>query len=583
VRPTHPILVVGGGPTALVATLALAQRGIPCRLVDGPGVSPEAGGRATLLARASLEILGRALNGPSVVDLGIPIEQHRVLHKRRQIGEERFLEAGGPDGPLPPYLAVPTRDLVELLYEAVAREPAIEVVLGGRVLGVRQDARTVTLTVETEAGLETMEGSHLLAADGPRSLVRGALGIPFPGRTHDEKLLLVEARAEPPFPRERRLVLDPPGSGGVGVALPFAADRWQLAFMVDGDFQLQREAARGAFDRRIAGMLDGAPFELVWSRLDRIHDRRAQRLREGRVLLAGSSGLVLPPFGAHTSNLALGDAEQAAFRLALVARGLGDEAEQLDRYAEERGAAASAAQDDAQATLSFLAPGSWTGLTARNAALRGLSIAPRSRDRLAPARPFRPSRPLATVARLIDRCEGLDLGEPPEEARSAIPRVEGPAAPGTLAPDGPCTLQPRRTRTRLRALFGPSFVGLFFPGSRVSVDFFAAWAQERTSAAPFRLYLVTRAQQALEAGRVPGFDAVLVDAESKLRRRFGVPDNTPALFIVRPDGIVAGRICDLDGPDLTAVLEEVTGCFPEDRSSTSPGPARATPGRNARC
>jgi len=569
VRPTLPVLVAGGSPPALLAALALSQRGIPCRLLDGQGAALDDHGRGLLLSRSALEILARHVCGASLTNLGVPVEAQRLMQKRREVGHELFAPPGGPEGPMPAYLAVPSMHLGEVLYEAVAREPSIEVSFGGRILGVKQDEARVTVALESDAGLTNVEGSFLLAADGPGSTIRGALGVPFPGRTYDELIWVAEVRAAPKFPLERRIVLDPPGAGGVGVALPIARDRWQIAWLVDGDFDPGRERASGALDRRVAGMLDGAPHELLWSSLQRIHDRRTARMRVGRVLLIGSTALVIPPFGAWTINTALGDAENAAFRVALVARGLAPEESQLSRYDAERSFAADRAQESARKTMSFLAPGSWTGLTARNAALRGLSLAPRQRDTLGPARPYRPCRYDGGQARLADGCQGAAGSTPPNaggDRKATVP----PVAVGTLAPDGPCTLQPRRTRTRVRTLFGPGFVGLFFPGSRVSVDYFAAWANQRESAAPFRLFLVTRPQQALDAGRVPGFDAVLVDAEGTLRAAYGVPETVPMLFVVRPDGYICACVCETTGSSLTDVLEDVTGCHPEERSSSPP-------------
>ena len=88
----------------------------------------------------------------------------------------------------------------------------------------------------------------------------------------------------------------------------------------------------------------------------RFSSRVADRMRVGRVLLAGDAAHLYAPFGARGLNSGVLDAENAAWKLAFVLRGWAPEA-LLDSYHDERHAAALENLDVTSATMRFLVPG----------------------------------------------------------------------------------------------------------------------------------------------------------------------------------------------------------------------------------
>ena len=72
-----------------------------------------------------------------------------------------------------------------------------------------------------------------------------------------------------------------------------------------------------------------------WSSTFRIHRRLAATYRRGHVLLAGDAAHIHSPFGGQGMNTGLGDAENLAWKLGLVVRGLAGES-LLDTYEAER-------------------------------------------------------------------------------------------------------------------------------------------------------------------------------------------------------------------------------------------------------
>ena len=73
----------------------------------------------------------------------------------------------------------------------------------------------------------------------------------------------------------------------------------------------------------------------MWTSAFRIQRRLADTYRRGRVLLAGDAAHIHSPLGGQGMNTGIGDAENLAWKLALVVGGRAD-ASLLDTYAAER-------------------------------------------------------------------------------------------------------------------------------------------------------------------------------------------------------------------------------------------------------
>ncbi len=181
-------------------------------------------------------------------------------------------------------------------------------------------------------------------------------------------------------------------------------------------------------------------YELDWVTAYRFHQRLAPRFRVGRVLLAGDAAHLMSPFGARGLNSGAADAENLAWKLALVLGGRAPEA-LLDSYDAERRAAAVENLAITDASMRFMVPHGPLRRGARNAILRG-------------------SVRFATLRRLVNSgrlsqpftYEDSPVVEPPHED------VRLPAH-GSVAPDGRCTPLGREGNVaRLRDLIGPDFL-----------------------------------------------------------------------------------------------------------------------------
>jgi hypothetical protein len=220
---------------------------------------------------------------------------------------------------------------------------------------------------------------------------------------------------------------------------------------VPSSYDLDAEVASGQLDQRIRAVIGDRPYEIVWSSVYRFHSRCADRMRAGRVLLAGDAAHLVSPFGARGLNSGVADAENAAWKIAFVARGWAPE-QLLESYHVERHAAARENLEITTATMDFLVPQNENQAAHRRDVLAAAATDPAARARVDSGR-------LAEPFWYVD--SPLTTPDPrrPFAGRPARGDVPEPA-PGILVPDCPVTVPGRPDVVRLRQLARSGFTVL---------------------------------------------------------------------------------------------------------------------------
>jgi 3-(3-hydroxy-phenyl)propionate hydroxylase len=337
---TKPVLIAGAGPVGLIAALGLAQRGVSVvvleagdRLYEDP--------RAATTHPATLEMLD---------DLGILPEMDRqglvCRHFRfwdRLTGDmvanfdHQLLEN---DCRFPYVLQCEQFKTATIAFEALQAFPQAEVRFSHRVSAVRQDADSVTVTVETLEGTVEVTGAYLIGADGGRSVVRRELGIEFDGITYPEHFLVLTTPFDFASQRDvvyRNYFFDPDEWCNLfKVAADGPPGLWRTVFPagserpddeVLGDTNVQATLAR-FFPK------DG-DYEIAHRNLYKIHQRVAVNFRVGRALLAGDSAHLNNSIGGMGLNGGIHDAVNLAEKLASVWKGEADDG-LLDLFDRQR-------------------------------------------------------------------------------------------------------------------------------------------------------------------------------------------------------------------------------------------------------
>jgi 2-polyprenyl-6-methoxyphenol hydroxylase-like FAD-dependent oxidoreductase len=164
-------LVVGGGITGCVLSLALARRGVRVDLVEISPVWHGVGHGITMQGNA-LAALAKVGVLDEVMQLGVAFSKMRMLHADGSlIAEVPTPHTGGPQ--LPPTLGALRSDLQAVLCDRVY-SAGVRVRLGLSVAALAQDAQ--------QAHAEFTDGTTgsydlVVGADGIRSATRSLLGI----------------------------------------------------------------------------------------------------------------------------------------------------------------------------------------------------------------------------------------------------------------------------------------------------------------------------------------------------------------------------------------------------------------------
>jgi 2-polyprenyl-6-methoxyphenol hydroxylase-like FAD-dependent oxidoreductase len=372
------VAVVGAGPVGLTLAGRLAQHGVRVVVLEKEPRHTGEGSKALCMQRETLEIWDREGIGQAVADRGIQWQTGRTYYGTRELFH--VVLPGASDERFPPFVNISQTEVEELLL-ARCRELGVEIRWGCEVTGLAQDGRDgadagadaergVTLTVA--ASPTTVRARFVVGTDGSHSTVRHLLGVGFPGHSHEDLFLICDIRARLPFPNERRFFFDPPWNPGRQVLIhPQPDDVWRIDWQVPPETDIEAERSGGGLDRRIRSVIgEEVPYELVWMTVYRFHQRLADRFRVGNAFLVGDAAHLYSPFGARGLNSGAPDAENLAWKLALVLRGEAPDA-LLDSYEPERRAAAAENLAVTDETMRFMVPHGRVRRVVRNLVLRG--------------------------------------------------------------------------------------------------------------------------------------------------------------------------------------------------------------------
>jgi 3-(3-hydroxy-phenyl)propionate hydroxylase len=523
----HPVIVVGAGPVGLATAIDVAQQGVPVVLVDDD-CSLSTGSRAICFSKRSLDIFDRLGCGQRMIDKGISWNVGKVFLKDELVYTFNLQPEAGHHRPA--FINLQQYYVEGILLERAQEMPNLEIRWKSKVIGVEQNGTPgaceagVTLTVETPDGQYPLRGRYVVAADGSRSPMRKLLGLDSKGVTFKDRFLIADVKMEADFPTERWFWFDPPFHPNQSVLLHRQPDNvWRIDFQLGWDADPVLEKTPERVIPRVKALLGpDAKFELEWVSVYTFSCSRMERFRHGNVLFAGDSAHGVSPFGARGANSGVQDAENLAWKLAMVLESKAPDA-LLDTYASEREFAADENIRNSTRSTDFITPKSPVSRVFRDAVLK-----------LARHHAF--ARQLANSGRLsvpaVLRDSPLNTADHDS--------FDGSMVPGAACVDAPVQLagQPAWLLQQL----GRQFTGVLFCGEQgVDPQMQAALNALRAGAIPLKLVVVTRGDaQASELQRV----CVVRDTEGLASARYGA--TAGSFYLIRPDQHVCARWRQVD-------------------------------------
>jgi putative polyketide hydroxylase len=337
------VLIVGGSLNGLTTAMLLAQRGVPCVVVERHprtsiqykfrGISPRsmeiyrsAGIEAEIRARDLIDDrsahVGRVANlaATDVAWQGVPWAD------TSDIGSTAA--------------ATCDQDQLEPILRARAEALGAVVRFDTELVRFTQDAAGVTATLRerSHGGEQTVRAEYLVAADGARSAIRDALGIATHGPGVLQHWMNVIFEADLPGTLDGRLIRSLFVTDINGSFVPRGDGRWLMAVQYVPERGERSEDFTSERCRELIRRGAGRPdldVTVVDARSWEAAAAVADRYSEGRVFLVGDSAHVMPPTGGFGGNTGIQDAANLAWKLDAVRRGQADRG-LLETYDAER-------------------------------------------------------------------------------------------------------------------------------------------------------------------------------------------------------------------------------------------------------
>lgn len=426
-RPTFDVVVVGAGPTGLMLACELQLAGVHALVLE-KRLSDEGPPRANGINGQILRILGHR-------GLLERLESISAVPTRAVGFPFGGVQAGPPAGVESPLraLALPQHRLEEILAER-ALELGAEIRRGQDVTGLAESADTVSVEVRSSEGPFQLAARYVVGCDGPRSAIRNAAAIRFPGTTSPEVNRLGQLALGDSVTVSGEGDLQVPGRGILRAGFT-RTERGTFSFGItrSGGVLVQtteNEPVEYWDDVMSLGELHDSIHRVLGfgvplgepKRLSRyqLQARLAEGYRRGRVLLAGDAAHQFPATGIGL-NVGMTDAVDLGWKIAAALAGWAPPG-LLDSYGEERTQAAERAMFQTQAQVALR-----RGNDAASQALRDLFL-----------EVLHDEQSFGRVAAMI---AGTD---------QAYVTMSGPSPTGFLAPD--LTLVEPRDAARLAEL-----------------------------------------------------------------------------------------------------------------------------------
>ena len=500
---TYPVIVVGAGLAGLTAALELGSRGVRTVLLDDDNTVGASGlsSRGICYAKRSLEILDRFGIAERIRAKGVTWNEGEVYRGTQCL--YRFNLQPETDHKFPAFVNLQQFYVEQYLVERVQQVAAVDLRWKNRVVALEQTQDAVRVTVETPDGRYSAQCRYLIAADGGHSAVRDLLGAEDEERSfYEDRWCIADVKLDMRERAVRKAYLDGIPTEGGAIWYHQMADGiwrtdWQITHLADPEGETTPERAAERL-RKLLG--PEVRFELIWVGPWRFKKRLLKRFVHGRVIFAGDAAHEHSPFGARGGNSAVQDANNLAWKLALVLEAKAHP-DLLQTYEDERHFAARDNTENATRSAIFIGPETDGQRLFRNAILD-----------LAQVHEW--ARPLVNVGRLaVATCyDACALNRERGEFESSL------ACPGAAAPDGP-------------------YEGGFFV-ERLQGEFTVAYF-------------------GAEGPQVAGARTIAVASRHEgLFKRYGVP-RQGATYVFRPDGHVLARCTGIDAAFAREAIESV--------------------------
>lgn len=326
-------LIVGAGPTGMIMAIQLAKKGVPIRIIDRIS-KPATTSRAFTVHARTLELLEQMNLISDFLEKGIRTN-YMDYHFQNYTNTPR-LDFTELDSTYPFMLTINQTETENILRNHL-NLLGIKIEWNTELVSFEEQNETIStkLVHTTDQKEEIVEVDWLIGCDGYHSAVRKGLNISLDGSDYEGTMRMmdvpmhgfeeIEDAIHYFMAKDHMLMIN---------KLPDNNYRVLISDKTEG---VPPEEAKEAFQKTLhfhfkEKVTLGEP---VWATNFRISKRKVNSYRVGNVFLAGDAAHINSPAGGQGMNVAMQDAFNLGWKLALVANGEANST-LLETYEEER-------------------------------------------------------------------------------------------------------------------------------------------------------------------------------------------------------------------------------------------------------
>jgi len=527
----YPVAIVGAGPVGLTVANLLALYGVRSVLIEqSPATSTHP--RAQTIDDESMRTLQTFGCAACFEPALLPAQGSNYYDEHG----ECFIRVGTGPRNYGFYKRnyMLQQQLDALLLANLESAASIERLFNARLEGFAKDESGISLLLDNDRKLRC---DYLVACDGGQSSIRKALGIAMKGWTYEQDWIVLDAIDDPDTEAVSRFFCDPVRPA-VSIASPNGGRRYE--FMLLPGENRQDVLSDNNLARLLKPFRPWDPGKISRRAVYTFHARIAERLQQDNIFLLGDAAHLTPPFAGQGMNAGIRDAQNIAWKLAMVCK-RGACPTLLQTYEQERRSPIWAMIQLAVAMGEFVMPVGQEQVTLKNSVLKSLERFPQARDWLFQMR-FKP-KPRYQAGAFVD------LDAQPVEASLVGEMLPQPSV---ISADGNLRL--------LDDLMGPGFCLLIQDddAERALIQLaHPVWSVLQASRLRLNFDRVSPADCHIPVARVPQPDEIDDGAGNALVAR-PLRTHRGQIMLVRPDRYVLG-VCFVG--DLEAFSEQVSQLF----------------------
>ena len=327
------VLIVGAGPSGLMMAAQLLRYGVQPIIIDSKQ-GPTNQSKALAVQARTLEIY-RQMGIIDAIIKGGKQADGVVFNQGGKETAALSLNNVGDGQTAFPFVHLYQQSKNERLLLEYLTLNCCPVYWNTSLVSLEQEAETVSVQLQTGDNTQAITCDWLIGADGPHSLVRKQLQIPFNGDTYQHQFYLADVKISNDFGGKISLFLS---KKGFAALFPMPEKQ---SYRIVGKLPDELDKREGLTIEEVLPTLNEITGKAIivekdnWFTTYRLHHRMADKFREGRCFLIGDAAHIHSPVGGQGMNTGLQDAYNLAWKLAGVVNNQLHDAI-LDSYATER-------------------------------------------------------------------------------------------------------------------------------------------------------------------------------------------------------------------------------------------------------